>query len=312
MKKIIITLVILLAIGLGFYFITQKEGGDITTDTSMLNDISAEGEQDVEMSAKEKAENEKPVEEKWSRKTTIGSSVEGKDIVAYQYGTGDTELLFVGGIHGGYSWNTSAVAYELMDYIEDNQDIIAKDIQVTVIPVLNPDGLSDIAPDYEGGVQASDITASATEKTAARFNANNVDLNRNFDCEWQSSAKWQNKDVSGGDMAFSEPESQAIRDYVVTNKPSAAVVWYSAAGGVFSSNCRNGVLPETSKITDLFAKASGYKSYDSFDFYSTTGDMVNWLAKEGIPAVSVLLTTHDSPETSKNIEGFKALLDHYK
>jgi len=312
MKNIIITLVILLAIGLGFYFITQKEGGDITTDTSMLNDISAEGEQDVEMSAKEKAENEKPVEEKWSRKTTIGSSVEGKDIVAYQYGTGDTELLFVGGIHGGYSWNTSAVAYELMDYIEGNQDIIAKDIQVTVIPVLNPDGLSDIAPDYEGGVRASDITASATEKTAARFNANNVDLNRNFDCEWQSSAKWQNKDVSGGDMAFSEPESQAIRDYVVTNKPSAAVVWYSAAGGVFSSNCRNGVLPETSKITDLFAKASGYKAYDSFDFYATTGDMVNWLAKEGIPAVSVLLTTHDSPETSKNIEGFKALLNHYK
>jgi hypothetical protein len=118
--------------------------------------------------------------------------------------------------------------------------------------------------------------------------------------------------VSGGDQAFSEPESRAIRDYVAINTPDATVVWYSAAGGVFSSSCNNGVLPETTTITDLYANASGYEAYDSFDFYATTGDMVNWLAKEGIPAVSVLLTTHDSPETTKNIEGFKALLNYYK
>ena len=38
--------------------------------------------------------------------TVIGHSVEGRDIVSYTFGTGDTHLLFVGGIHGGYEANS--------------------------------------------------------------------------------------------------------------------------------------------------------------------------------------------------------------
>jgi hypothetical protein len=59
---------------------------------------------------------------------------------------------------------------------------------------------------------------------------------------------------------------------------------------------------------DSFAKASGYKSYDSWDFYATTGDMANWLAKEKIPAISVLLTNHTDTEWDKNLAGVKAVL----
>ncbi len=44
---------------------------------------------------------------------------------------------------------------------------------------------------------------------SGRFNANDVDLSRNFDCNWQASALWQNKKVSGGNAVFSEPESVA-------------------------------------------------------------------------------------------------------
>ena len=32
----------------------------------------------------------------------IGTSVEGRKIEAYSFGDGDTHLLFVGGMHGGY------------------------------------------------------------------------------------------------------------------------------------------------------------------------------------------------------------------
>ena len=318
MKNIIITIVVLLALGFGFYSVIQngdkdvKEGVEVSgemadQDIMVKEDLTPEGDQKVG-----KDQEEVPAELAWSRKEVIGTSVEGKDIIAYHYGTGSKELLFVGGIHGGYSWNTAAVAYGLIDYIEDNEGDISKDIQVTVIPVLNPDGLSKVAPDYESGVSAAEVSATPAKKVAARFNANNVDLNRNFDCEWQSNAKWQNKDVSGGTQAFSEPEARALRDYVGSANPQAVVAWYSAAGGVYSSNCRSGVLPETSKLTELYAKASGYTAYEEFDYYATTGDLVNWLAKEGIPGISVLLTTHDSPEIDKNMKGFKALLNYYK
>jgi 3-deoxy-D-arabino-heptulosonate 7-phosphate (DAHP) synthase len=48
----------------------------------------------------------------------VGTSVEGRKIESYTYGNGDTHLLLVGGIHGGYEWNSVALAYQVMDYFK--------------------------------------------------------------------------------------------------------------------------------------------------------------------------------------------------
>jgi murein tripeptide amidase MpaA len=239
----------------------------------------------------------------------IGTSVSGHAINAYHYGTGTTELLFVGGIHGGYSWNTSLVAYQFMDYLEANPSAVPANERVTIIPELDPDGLAKIIG-HDGRFQASDIPAGVNT-VPGRFNGNGVDVNRNFDCDWKASGVWQNQTVSGGSSAFSEPESQAIRDYTAAHSLTAVISWFSSAGGVYASNCHDGVLPETETLTNLYAKASGYKPYESYDFYQLTGDMANWFAKKGIPAISVLLTTHTDTEWSKNQPGIAAVLAHY-
>lgn len=279
---------------------------DSDRDGVVKNDSDTNMETDESLSEEDEVV-EEPVDE---TKTKIGSSVNGKSIMAYHYGEGETELLFVGGIHGGYSWNTAAVAYELMDYLDENPDVVPENIKVTVVPVLNPDGLQ-LVTGRTGAFKASDISVSAESSIPGRFNANQVDLNRNFACDWQSSGTWQDRPVSGGDGAFSEPESQAIRSYIESNGPEAVVVWYSAAGGVFSSSCHNGVLSETKTLTNLYAKAAGYQAYEEFDFYEITGDMVNWLASEGVPAISVLLTSHESVEWDKNRAGVEALFNYY-
>jgi hypothetical protein len=241
----------------------------------------------------------------------IGKSVAGRDIDAYHYGTGSTELLFVGGIHGGYEWNTALVAYQLMDYLAANPTAIPANVTVTVIPVLNPDGLNEVVGTTSPNFTVADVSKDSATVVSGRFNGNNVDLNRNFDCDWQTTGKWQSKTVSGGSAAFSEPESQAMKSYIETNKPTAVVVWYSAAGGVYASNCHTGVSAETSAIMNAYAAASGYPANESFDFYSTTGDMTNWLAKIGTPTISVLLTNHTDTEWSKNLAGVQALFKYY-
>ncbi|MEX0918233.1 MAG: M14 family metallopeptidase [Candidatus Paceibacterota bacterium] len=294
---------ILIAVGVAvllggvFYFLNKQssEGDMNTTDQENTEQTpdTTEGETD-----------------EFEPETVIGTSVESRNIVAYHYGTGDTELLFIGGIHGGYSWNTSLVAYELMDYLAANPENIPDNVTVTVIPVMNPDGLEQTVGTAER-FSPSDVPSSASERIAGRFNANNVDLNRNFECDWSEESMWQSQTVSGGSAAFSEPESAAVRDYVNENDPHAVVVWYSAAGGVFASNCHKSVLPETAALTNLYAQAAGYRAYESFDFYDITGDMVNWMAKEGIPAVSVLLTTHDDVEWEKNRAGVEAMFELY-
>jgi len=243
--------------------------------------------------------------------TVIGTSVEGRDITAYHYGTGTDEILFVGGLHGGYEANTILVAYNLMDYLQAHPEAVPANETVTVIPAVNPDGLAKVIGTTTDRFTAADIPSSLASTVVGRFNADNVDLNRNFDCDWQATGVWQSTKVSGGTAAFSEPESQAIENYVSAHKPTAVVVWYSSAGGVYSSSCHNGVSAETTAITKIYADASGYPAHESFDFYATTGDMVNWLAKLNIPAISVLLTNHTDTEWSKNQAGVTALLNHY-
>ena len=39
--------------------------------------------------------------------------------------------------------------------------------------------------------------------------------------------------------------------------------------------------------------------------------MVNWFAKQNIPAISVLLTNHTDTEWTKNQKGIEALLSYY-
>ena len=296
MKKIITIIIVIVAI-IAVYFIGKKSSTDtppapapVTNNTNTSPTSTTTG----------------TVVD--TTKTVIGKSVEGRDIVAYHYGTGSTEVLFVGGIHGGYGWNTALVAYQLSDYLKANPDVVPEEVKVTVIPVLNPDGLFKTVGTTTGKFTKADAVA---DTVPGRFNANGVDLNRNFDCDWKEKGVWQNKPVDGGDMPFSEPESEAIKNYVDKNDPSGVVVWYSAAGGVFASNCHGGVLSETNVIMRAYAEASGYPASNSFDFYATTGDMTNWLAKNLTPAISILLTNHTDTEWTKNLAGIKAVLEYY-
>jgi hypothetical protein len=89
------------------------------------------------------------------------------------------------------------------------------------------------------------------------------------------------------------------------------VVWYSSAGGVYASACGGTVLPVTKDILNLYAKASGYPAYEEFDAYETNGDFTNWLAKKGIPAISILLTSPNSTEWIKNKAGIESVLGYY-
>ncbi len=305
MKNILIGVVVLIIIGVGTYFFTNSLKVEKTPEVVVPEATTPTVEE-----PKEVTQTEPVAVKKRDQVEIIGTSADNHDITAYHYGNGEKELLFVGGIHGGYSWNTALVAYELMDYLEKNPTAVPENITVTVVPVLNPDGLQKVVG-TTAKFSASDVVATNEERVEGRFNANNVDLNRNFDCKWEAKGVWQDKTVSGGTSPFSEPESKAIRDYVLKNKPTAVVAWYSAAGGVYASNCENGVLPETDTITKLYSKASGYPAYEEFDFYKITGDMVNWLALNKIPAISVLLTDHKSTEWTKNLAGVKALISHY-
>lgn len=241
----------------------------------------------------------------------IGASVQGRKIEAYTYGTGNTRIAFVGGMHGGYEWNTVFLAYKFIDYLNANPGAVPSYLTVTIVPDANPDGMYKVVG-KEGRFAITDVLKDDKLKVAGRFNANNVDLNRNFDCQWQPKSTWQGNIVSAGSYAFSEPEAVAIRDFVLANKPKSVTFWHSQSGFVYASDCENGILPETLNIMNVYAKASGYGAVKIFDAYKVTGDSEGWLAKIGIPAITVELKTHEGVEWEQNLAGVKALFAYYE
>lgn len=253
---------------------------------------------------------ETPIEPVEARgdKSILGTTIRGENITAYHFGTGAKEVVFIGGIHGGYSWNTTLLAYELIDYLDANPSVIPANLTVTVIPTANPDGLK--ATVGTTGRFAPAVASRVAEATriAGRFNSNEVDLNRNFDCEWSATGEWQSRSVSGGTAPFSEPEAAALRNYINNNSLAALVVWFSAEGKVYPAACGGAPTATASSLATTYGAAASYPVETNFTAYQITGDVTNWAAKQGIPAISILLTDHQSTEWTKNKAGIEAIL----
>ncbi|MCA9365863.1 hypothetical protein KC723_03125 [Candidatus Kaiserbacteria bacterium] len=242
--------------------------------------------------------------------STIGVSVEGRNIEMYSFGDGEESILFVGGIHGGYEWNSIVLAYDMIDQFSSDESLVPEGITVRIIPNLNPDGLA-IVTNKTGRIFESDIPDPSNRVAAGRFNANNVDLNRNFACKWAPESTWRGEVVSAGTQAFSEPEAQALKNVVENISPKAVIFWHSQANNVYASECENGVLPETLDIMSIYAQAGGYGEVPVFDAYPITGDAEGWLASLGIPAITVELGSYQSTEWNQNLAGVKSILNKY-
>lgn len=236
-----------------------------------------------------------------------GSSTKGHQLTGYTYGSGEQTLVFVGGIHGGYEWNTTLLAEQLREHLRTHPQFIPEDIRVVIIPSANPDGL-DLVVDDITRFTADEI---ATNTIPARFNARGVDLNRNFDCQHEPEALWRTTEVDAGAEPFSEIESLALANYLEIIEPTVVIFWHSAAAGVYESHCGEKQHPDTNTIAAIYADAANYPHYETFDNYPVTGDASDWLATVDIPAITVELSTHDSTEWAKNLAGFTAVVGHY-
>lgn len=237
----------------------------------------------------------------------IGYSVNGYPIKDYVFGEGDRHVVFVGGIHGGYEWNTILLTYEMIDYFLAAPDTIPETVTLHLIPSVNPDGQFLVTN------TASRFSASTiyNETDDGRFNGNAVDLNRNWDCQWQSESTWRNQTVSAGAYAFSEPETAALRDLFLEVNPVAVGFWHSQLNKIFASGCGELFL-ETVELSKVYAQGSYYPTQTEFSAYLITGDASDWLATAGIPAITIELASHADTEFDRNIAGVLAVLDAYQ
>lgn len=227
------------------------------------------------------------------RPVAIGYSVSGRPIEVYTFGNGERERMIVAGIHGGYEWNTIALADELMKHINENPDIIPSDVTLYILRNLNPDG---------------DARAHGID---GRVNDHGVDLNRNFPTNWASDwdrdGCWSYGPTTGGTGPGSEPETQAVMAFLQTHNIEALISYHSAALGVFPGG------EPWEKKSIQFAKQLAKVTKYPFPPIDTgcifTGTLADYAVELGATSVDMELSTHSKTDFKQNVKALEVLLN---
>ncbi|KAF4524148.1 hypothetical protein B566_EDAN012153 [Ephemera danica] len=149
--------------------------------------------------------------------TTIGSSVEGRPLKVLrissrkQSASGSRPAIWIdGGIHAREWISPASVTYIIQQLVENYEDqgAIAEDIDYYILPVVNPDG-------YEYTRQRERLWRK-NRKDPHLGRCAGTDLNRNWGYKWggPGSSRDKCKEIYAGASAFSEPETQAIKNFV--------------------------------------------------------------------------------------------------
>ena len=190
----------------------------------------------------------------------FGYSTAGRPIRGYVIGSGAERLLLFASIHSNEK-GTAVLLEKLVDEIRANPERIAKNKQIIVIPLLNPDGFYD---------------------RKDKLNANGVNLNLNF-----STNDWKKYALGyfAGNAPFSEKESQVLRAVVAEYDPELMLAFH-ARGSL--------VNPEVDQISKRwalwYAGKTGYQYFTGWDY---PGTATKWFYQTaGHPAVTIELTNY--------------------
>ncbi len=194
--------------------------------------------------------------------------------------------MIIAGMHGGYEWNTIALADQLILLLQGRPDWVPHDITLFILRSMNPDG-----EERARGIQG-------------RTNDNGVDLNRNWPTYWKSDwpihGCWRYLPVTAGPYPASEPETLALMQFLLEENIEALINYHSAALGIFPG----GQPPDelSLNLAEAVAGVSDYP-YPPIDTgCQFTGQLIDWASKQGIAAIDIELTNHRDPDLKQNLE----------
>ena len=230
------------------------------------------------------------------KSTVIGFSASGRPIEVYTFGQGEKQLMIVAGIHGGYEWNTIALADQLITYINAHPEAIPSDVTLYILRDLNPDG------------------DARSHDADGRVNARGVDLNRNFPVNWSvtwdRSGCYDTTPSTSGTAPASEPETRILMRFITLHKLKALISYHSAALGIFPGG---DPWDEASKrLAQAIGKVTTYPYPPIETGCVYTGTLADYAVSQGIAAVDMELTNHTSTDFAMNLKVLNVLVNFIK
>jgi hypothetical protein len=222
-----------------------------------------------------------------TQKVSIGTSIEGRDIWMVKISDNPTvqenepEVLYTSIHHArepiSMVQNIYFMQYLLEQYaINPEISCLIDNRQLYFVPVINPDGYvyNETTNPSGGGMWRK----NRRDNLDGTFG---VDLNRNYGYNWGidniGSSDQGNSETFRGDSAFSEPETQAIRDFCNAHDFVFALNYHAFGNYILYPWGYNAtaVNPEQSYFSGCADEMTSVNNYASGNCFSTLGYLAN-------------------------------------
>jgi carboxypeptidase T len=232
----------------------------------------------------------------WAKLFTFGHSIENRNLYLLRITSNPSSneykpaVWFMGAHHAREHMSVEvplALAGMLLANVDSNPTIQnwLNTREVWVSPMINPDGA-------EYDISTGSYQYWRKNRRNNGDGSYGVDLNRNYGYQWggpgSSGYTWD--ETYRGTAAFSEPETDAIRDWIVAHPVCTEIVSYHSYSELVLypwGYTYNGIGGDDgtvlSRMAGWMAYFTGYTAQQSSDLYLTSGDTCDWAyGAEGI------------------------------
>ncbi|MDZ7309769.1 MAG: M14 family metallopeptidase [candidate division KSB1 bacterium] len=226
-----------------------------------------------------------------ARVSTIGKSVEGRELWAIKISDNvtqdedETEAVFLG-CHHAREWIAVDVPFLLASQLVNQYGTdttitrLVNQAEIWIIPMVNPDG------------HQYSVTTDRLWRKNRRNNGDGtfgVDLNRNYSYQWggPGSSGDTYSEIYRGSAPFSEPETQAVRDFLQQRQTRALISYHNYSQLIlYPWGYTNAPAPDEPLLQDLAVAmadriravhAVTYTPQQSSELYLSSGDTTDWL-----------------------------------
>lgn len=232
------------------------------------------------------------------KRSVIGKSCMGKDIVALKIGASDSYCLIAAGVHGSERITSTVLLMfieELCRAIKSNGILAGIRVRkalsgrgIIFVPCVNPDGCDISLLGAKACGEHYNRIAKLCNRDFKHWNANlrGVDINHNFDAGWEELRQKEREcgiygpslTRFGGTKPHSEPETVALAELCKKTNIRSCLALHSQ-GEVIYWNYGDRTPPKSRKMAEIMATSAGY-SLDVPLSIATGGGFKDWFISE--------------------------------